>query len=287
MKWFHFSLLAVALTAGFAAAENKKLLFVTHSGGFVHDSVGVAEDVLKEIGPKHGYDVTCWRYTGDPAHPKFNKYQDNFRKRTGKTIDTENMGRVNKESLKNFDAVLFFTTGSGPKRDNIGPLTPGELKDLEAWVKAGGAFCGTHCASDTMYDSTYGELIGGYFRTHPPVQKVKLKLEDAKHPAAAGMTDGVVWNDEFYIMTDAPYDRSKLHIILSIDKNTIKLNDKQTRADGDYAVSWCREDGNGKVFYTSLGHPKEVWKDDRFQQHLIGGIDWATNKKPGSAAPSK
>ena len=66
--------LAVAAVAAAAApaadpaptGKNKRLLLVTHSLGFIHDSVGVAEDTLKEIGPKNGFDVTCWRFTGDP-----------------------------------------------------------------------------------------------------------------------------------------------------------------------------------------------------------------------------
>ena len=29
------------------------------------------------------------------------------------------------------------------------------------------------------------------------------------------------------------------------------------------------------VFYTALGHREEVWKDERFQQHLVGGLRWA------------
>jgi len=290
MRWL--SLITVCVLATTAAAANKKLLLITHSGGFIHDSVGLAEDILKEIGPKHGYDVTCWRYTGDTTDAKFAKYKDDFRKRTQKAIEPENCGRINKHTLKSFDAVLFFTTGGGPKKGNLSPLTLTELEDLQAWVKAGGAFTGTHCASDTMYETTYGELIGGYFKTHPQIQEVTLKLEDPKHPAAAGMTDGMKWTDEYYIMTQQPYDRSKLHIILSINKDTFKFKDAkaqatQGRADGDYAVSWTKEYGTGKVFYTSLGHRKEVWQDERFQQHLFGGIDWATGKKPGEKAPSQ
>lgn len=286
MKWIFPLAVCFAATLGVSAA-NKRLLLVTHSGGFIHDSVGTAEDVLKEIGPKYGYDVTCWRYTGDPADPKFAKYKDDFRAKAKKSVEPENCGRINKETLKNFDVVLFFTTGSGPKHNNIGPVSAMELKDLQDWVKHGGAFAGTHCASDTMYDSTYGDFIGGYFRTHPAIQKVKLKLEDPKHPAAAGMNDGMEWTDEYYIMHDKPFSRDRVRVILSIDKNTIKLDAKQKRVDGDYAVSWVKEEGKGRVFYTSLGHRKEVWQDPRFQKHLFGGLDWAVGKATGDATPKK
>jgi uncharacterized protein len=286
------ALMITAILGMAASADDKKplrLLLVTHSGGFIHDSVGVAEDVLKDISPKYGYTLTTYRYTGDLADPGFSKYAESFRARTQKPVEKEHCGRINASTLKNFDVVLFFTTGSGPKKKNIGPLTESELADLTAWVKAGGAFCGTHCASDTMYDSTYGELIGGYFKTHPHQQKVKLKLEDPKHPAAAGMSDNMDWMDEYYVFTDKPYSRDKLHIILSIDKSTFDAgkNKNALRDDGDYAVSWCKAEGQGKVFYTSLGHRQDVWKSENFQKHLMGGLDWSVGRAKGDSTPTK
>ncbi len=268
-------------------AKNKRLLLVTHSTGFVHGSVITAEEVLKDVGPKNGFDVTCWRFTGDPdAKDKSGKtaleaYSDKFRGPTKQAVGKEHCGRINKETLKNFDVVLFFTTGN--------PLTKDELADLREWVKAGGALCGTHCATDTQYiDTVYGDLIGAYFKTHPSgLQKIKVKVEDAKHPAAAGFEDGMEYQDEMYIFRDAPYSRERLHIILSVGEWTnTKLNDGQARKDGDYAISWCREEGKGKVFYSSFGHDPKVWKDERFQKHLFGGLRYATGELKGDATPS-
>lgn len=273
-------------------AADKRLLLVTDSGGFVHDSVGVAEEVLKEIGPKNGFTVTCYRFTRDPnAKTKFKpkkdgpevettvleKYAADFRARTGVTVEPEHCGRVNKETLKNFDVVLFFTTGN--------PLTKDELKDLIEWVKAGGTFAGTHCATDTLYNTEYGDLVGGYFDGHPWHQKIKLKVEDAKHPAAAGFESGAEITDEIYQFKKVPYTREKLHVIFSVDNASIDVK-KGKREDQDYAVSWVQDFGKGKVFYTSLGHRKEVWKDERFQKHLIGGLKWATGEAQGDATPS-
>jgi type 1 glutamine amidotransferase len=280
----------VALGAPTSAAEppakNKRLLLVTHSGGFIHGSVATAEQVLKDVGPKNGFDVTCWRFTGDPdAKDKSGKtalasYSDRFRGATKLPVEKEHCGRINKDTLKNFDVVLFFTTGN--------PLTKDELTDLREWVKNGGALTGTHCATDTQYsDTVYGDLIGAYFRTHPPgLQKIKIKIEDPKHPAAVGFTDGLDYEDEMYIFKDEPYSRQRLHIILSIQEGTFKINEKIARADGDYAISWCREEGKGKVFYTSFGHAPKVWQDEKFQKHLFGGLKWATGELKGDATPS-
>jgi type 1 glutamine amidotransferase len=304
MRWLFLSAallaggLAVADTRANATADQKKrLLLVTHSGGFIHDSVGVAEQVLKQVGPQHGLEVTCYRFTGDPkAQIKVKKnvngqstevettaledYREKFRARTGLTVEPENCGHVNKETLKNFDCVLFFTTGN--------PLTPQEVNDLTEWVNAGGAYAGTHCASDTLYkDAPYGNLVGAYFRTHPAgIQKIRLRVEDPNHPAAKPFTDGMPYEDEMYIFRDAPYNREKLHIILSIDPESFHPAQNAVRKDRDYAVSWCQKVGKGRSFYTSLGHRKEVWRDPHFQEHLINGLKWAMGQLPGDATPS-
>src|SRR5688572_20241400 len=99
-------LAAPALAADPAAPAlegGKRILLVTHSGGFIHDSVGFAEETLKVIGPKHGLTVTCWRLTNteDPSGMVSNggkrnadqareHYSTEFRKRTGVTVEKEN-----------------------------------------------------------------------------------------------------------------------------------------------------------------------------------------------------
>lgn len=274
--------------------EVKRILLVTHSGGFVHGSVTAAEDMMKEQAEKQGYEVTCWRFTNDPAarvkvkgkkkddpeteQVALEAYNAKFRGPAGRGVELEHCGRINKETLKKFDCVFFYTTGD--------PVNADELKDLLAWVKAGGAFVGSHCATDTLYSQpTYGDMIGGYFKGHPAgLQKIKVQVEDPKHPAAAGFEPDSMYEDEIYVFRDQPYNRENLHIILSAGAFDPMKN--LTRADNDYAVSWCRAYGEGKVFYTSFGHQPKVWKDPKFQAHLFGGINWALGRKPGDSKPS-
>lgn len=293
------ALMAALVTWSPAWADNEagskiRVLLVTDSGGFIHDSVGVAEEVMNEIGPKNGMEVTTYRFTRDPNQVVkikekgsdtvvekrlLDKYSADFRARTGLTVEPENCGRINKETLKNFDVVLFFTTGN--------PVNKEELQDLQEWVRNGGGFAGTHCATDTLYNTTYGELIGAYFQNHPWHQKVRLNVESPDHPGAAGFKDGDEITDEIYQFHNEPYSRDKLHIILSIDNDSIDTQKQGVaREDKDFAVAWVRDYGKGKVFYTSLGHRKEVWRDKRFQDHLIGGIKWAAGVVPGDSTPS-
>jgi len=308
LRWL-FALAVLAAVGSTASAENKRLLLVTDSGGFIHDSVGVAEQILKEIGPKNGIDVTCYRFTRDPDQKikvkrKENgkdvevdttvlaKYAEDFRARTGVAVDKESCGHVNAETLKKFDCVLFFTTGN--------PLNKEEVADLAEWVKAGGAVAGTHCGADTLYtkkggggpwNAAYGELVGAYFKGHPPgFQKIKIHVEDPKHPAGKSFKNDEPDEDEMYIFDNDPYSRNKLHIILSVTADTVDSllakNKGLARTDNDYAISWCQEVEKGRSFYTSLGHRKEVWKDPRYQEHLIGGLKWAMKQAEGDATPS-
>ncbi len=285
LRWlFALAALTCLVAPNFAADANKRLLLVTDSGGFIHDSVGLAEKTLKDIGPKNGFDVTCYRYTRDPKDPAFAKYAEEFRKRTGVTVEPENCGRVNAETLKNFDCVLFFTTGN--------PLNNSEVKDLVNWVKAGHGIAGTHCGTDTLYpakdrpmNAAYGELIGAYFDGHPWHQKIKLIVEDPHHPAGHGFKTGDEITDEIYQFRPEPYSRDKLHIIMRVDNSSIDTS-KGKRPDKDYAISWCHDVGKGRAFYTSLGHRKEVWKDPRYQEHLLGGLKWAMKMAEGDATPS-
>jgi type 1 glutamine amidotransferase len=305
MRWLTVTALVLgASVAGAAEPEREvhflparnQVLLVTHSGGFMHDSIYVAEEVLKDIGRKSGLalQVTCYRFTGDPdARVKVKQkvdgkevekemsaleaYSEQFRRTTGgPPVTKENCGRVNAATLKKFNVVVFFTTGN--------PVNKKELRDLVEWVRQGGALVGVHCATDTLYDSPYGELIGGYFNGHPWHQKIKIHVEDPAHPAAKGFKDGDEITDEIYQFRD-PYSRDKLHIILSVDNKSVDVT-KGARKDRDYAISWCHDVGRGRVFYTSLGHRKEIWKDPRYQEHLMGGLKWALGEEFGDATPS-
>jgi hypothetical protein len=67
---------------------------------------------------------------------------------------------------------------------------------------------------------------------------------------------------------------------LALDKHPNKKSQL-----GHFPVSWCRLYGEGKIFYTSLGHREDVWENDNYQKHILGGIKWALGLEPGDATP--
>jgi type 1 glutamine amidotransferase len=332
-----------ALSRAEDKAATKKVLLITHSGGFVHSSVVEAEKVLKELGPKNGFEVTCWRFTNDPdKKTKFKKkvdgkdvevegtaldaYSAHFQQATKQPVTKEQIGRINADTLKPFDAVFFFTTGDPVTND-------AELSALLEFVKSGKGFLGTHCATDTMYKyAAYGDMIGAYFDGHPMGGKTKVLVEDTKHPITKGLGESFEISDELYQFR-TPYSRDKLRVLMRLDplyveqrradekkrmaaekakkeeqlaklkadgkgdSDDAKKLDKELkdwdkrkpgikRDDNDYAMAWVRQYGKGRVFYTALGHGENVWRDPRFQNMMVQAIKWATGEVNGDVTPS-
>ena len=57
-------------------------------------------------------------------------------------------------------------------------------------------------------------------------------------------------------------------------------------ADMDFAMSWIRRHGQGRVFYSSLGHNPELFWNPQILQHFLGGIQFALGDLEADATPS-
>jgi type 1 glutamine amidotransferase len=156
-------------------------------------------------------------------------------------------------------------------------------KSLLAFVKGGRGLAGIHAATAACQKwPEYGEMIGGYYAGHI-MQDVVIRNEDPGHPLNACL-DGKGWRirDEVYLFR-APYDRRKLRVLLSLDLS--QMADPGKRADKDYAVSWIRPYGQGRVFYCTLGHCPETYWNGLFLRHVLAGIQFATGDLKADAAP--
>jgi type 1 glutamine amidotransferase len=171
-------------------------------------------------------------------------------------------------------------------------------KSLADFVEQGGGLAGIHSATDTLYDMPkYGEMIGGYFDGHPwnAGDTVTVEVRDPDHPLAApfknaGRTFDI--KDEIYQLKN--WDASRQHALLGLflgegTKTDMKKNGIK-RTDGDFAVSWVRNHGKGRVFYCSLGHNEHIYWNPDVLRFYLGGIQFALGDydvpvKPGSTRP--
>ncbi len=287
-------LLITLLSAALAQAAPKKLLVVTTTTGFRHGSIPTLEKVITQLGASSG-EFTADFVEQPPGKPR--DLQGRPTPEAKATYDAQEtaweetslkpvLQKLSPESLKNYDAVVFAsTTGDLPIPDKQGFLD---------WIKAGHGFVGIHAASDTFHGwPGYIDMLGGEFRTHNPKQSnVDILNVDPANPATAGVPK--VWNvtqEEMYLLKN--YDPAKVHELLVMDK------EPTTKEPGHYPVSWCKNYGTGRVFYTSLGHRDEISDADPnrrdrqnsvevskvYQAHLLGGIEWALGLKGGPVKP--
>jgi type 1 glutamine amidotransferase len=227
------------------AQSKGRLLYLTLSAGFKHDTVPLSRDIVTQIGKDSGaFGVTL----ADDVSP------------------------FTADNLKNYDAVMFYTTGELPVDDQ-------QKEAFIHFVRSGHGFVGVHSATDTFYMwQPYLELIGGYFNDHPWHQNVTVNVEDPSNPIVSSWGSlPFQINDEIYQISDFQYRDS--HVLLRLDPNSVDMKKPNVhRRFYGWPLAWTRNDGKGRVFYTALGHEAAVWNDPRYQKMLLNGINWAMGK---------
>ena len=236
----------------FAKPESpRKLLVYSRTAGFRHKSIATGKVAFTEMG-----------------------------KRTGafETVVSDDFENFEPGKIDEFDAILFLSTTQnafkGAKDEKV-------LQDsLMKFVKSGKGFIGIHAATDTFYNwPEYGEMMNGYFSGHPwgAGTPVYIKVEEGKesHPLVA-MFEGkpLEFKEEIY-QFKAPYDSSKVDMLLRLDPEKSAKVKGANREDNDYGVAWARHWGDGRVFYCSIGHNHDMFWHPKVLSHYLAGIQWA------------
>ena len=239
--------------------KRKKLLAIGMSMGFQHDSISHGLATIEKLGQESG----LW---------------DTFIRTDVQLLTKKKLGN-NAKNIDSFDAVMFYTTGELPMDDE-------QKAALISFVKEDGkGFLGTHSATDTLYNwADYGEMIGGYFNEHPWHQKVRVNVEDRDFPATKHFPPSFEITDEIYQFKN--YSRDRVRVLMSLDPSSVDLTKKSVhRTDKDFAVTWVRDFGKGRVFYSSLGHEEQVWDRPDIQKMWTEAVKWAMGMTPGDATP--
>lgn len=309
MKRFICLLAVLAAISVHAETAPKKLLVVTVTTGFRHSSIETAEKVLAELAKASGSFTVDFVHQpeGQPKNPgkapekkpgdsdeAFKSKQETYSKALAdfnaanqvwndkiKAYMAEHMAL---EKIKGYDGFIFANTTGDlqlPDRDGFIEL-----------IKGGKAFMAMHSGSDTYRSfGGYVDMLGGEFETHKAQVEVQPILHDPAHPATKPIPS--LWRvfDEIYIIKS--FDKAKVHGLMGLEAHP---NEK---TPGYFPISWCKEFGKGRVFYTSLGHREDMWDPtwkvdtkerknspeiaNTYQQHILGGIQWALGLVEGSA----
>jgi len=219
--------------------------FKSDGKGFVHDNIAVCAQALTELCAQAGLQAEV---SDDPA-------------------------AFSEAGLAPREAVVFANS------NNEAFATDAQRGALLGYVQKGGAFMGVHSATGSDRGSeAFRQLLGGRFLWHPPLQPFRMRVNDRRHPALAHLGPTWEWEDEAYVCNWTP----DLHVLLDLEVASLlkSAGDKRLAAfaNGRLPLAWCRRHGDGRVFYTGLGHKKEHYLDAAFRTHLSKGLLWAMGR---------
>lgn len=169
---------------------------------------------------------------------------------------TEDLNRMTKLEKDKIDVALFYTTGM--------ELTPEQEKGLTSFVSNGGGYAGIHSASDSFKKSdAYWKLVGGRFTNHKR-RTFEVHFTVPNHEAVRGLKDFEVTDEDY---NHVFHEEAKLVVL--------------ARRPKDWEPSvWVQHYGEGRVFYTGLGHDKVAWENPAFKELVTRGIYWSAKRQP-------
>jgi type 1 glutamine amidotransferase len=92
--------------------------------------------------------------------------------------------------------------------------------------------------------------------------------------------------EEIYQFKEEPYSRENLRILLHLDPDRSDKVEGMNRKDNDYPVAWVQKVGEGRVFYTSIGHNEHIYANPLMLKHYLAGIQFAVGDLQADTTPS-
>lgn len=177
---------------------------------------------------------------------------------------TEDASVFTAENLRGYRAVIFVnTTGD--------VLDAAQQQALHDFIENGGGFMGVHSAADTEYDwPWYGQLVGAWFRSHPPgLQTTRVLFEQ----------DGIAEHGREWTVTDEIYNyrenpRAQVQVLATVTEADYKGG----TMGADHPISWCHAQGKGRAWYTGLGHEARLYEDATFLRQLARGLRYVSSR---------
>ena len=146
-----------------------------------------------------------------------------------------------------------------------------ESQALQKFLQAGGGLFGTHCADVTFQSVNppplYNQLIGGRANSDNYTgDNACRKLGD--HPTIAGLPATFTYNGN---LDNAAF--------VATDSTVLVKCKFGGGSSADTAVSWVRNEGAGRVFFTSFGKVDKDLTDATIgDKHIIAGLGWVLGR---------
>jgi len=168
--------------------------------------------------------------------------------------------------LKDFDLIIQTWT--------MGTIESKQEKALLDAVKSGVGIAGWHGGlGDSFRNNTeYQFMVGGQWVAHPGgVIDYRVNIIDRKDPVTKGLEDFDMHSEQYFVHVDP-----NIKVLA-----TTTFNDKNSSWIGGNVIPvvWKKAYGNGRVFYSSLGHVAADYNVPQALEIQKRGIRWASMSK--------
>lgn len=196
--------------------------------------------------------------------------------RRGWGIVSSDKGAVfNARDLARFDAVVWNNVSGDA-------LTAPQQRAFKAWIAHGGGYAGMHgSGGDPLYvwDWYADTLVGARFIGHPMTpqfQAAGVRVADPARGITRGLPAEWTMTEEWYSFAQSPR-ASGAHVLATLDEASYRPVGigGQDIAMGDHPIAWTRCIGNGRSFYSAIGHRPESYTEPNSNRLLEQGIAWA------------
>ena len=173
---------------------------------------------------------------------------------------------LDKKLMKKLDLILQIYTMSEITKDQEKGL-------LKAVKDRGVSLAGWHGGLGDAFRQNveYQFMVGGQWVSHPGgIVDYTVNILDHEDPITKGLKDFKIKSEQYYMHVDP------INKVLA----TTTFTDKHAYwIDGvTMPVIWKKQYGKGKVFYTSLGHTRDVFDIPEAWTILKRGINWTLEK---------
>jgi type 1 glutamine amidotransferase len=152
----------------------------------------------------------------------------------------------------------------------MGTIAPEPLAALVAAVESGVGLAGFHGGmGDAFRDATdFQFMVGGQFVAHPDnIKDYGVAIADREHEVTRGLDDFRMHSEQYYMHVDPSN-----HVLAT----TVFEPDSAPWVSGvEMPVAWTRRHGEGRVFYSSLGHQPADLGVHEAGELLRRGMVWA------------
>ena len=202
-------------------------------------------------------------------------------------VSTANGAVFNARDLARFDVVVWNNISGDV-------LTLTQRAAFKDWLRKGGGFAGIHgSGGDPVYfwDWYADELLGARFKGHPmspQFQEARVAVEAGDAGVTAGLGPGWRMTEEWYSFSTNPR-ATGAHVLATLDESTyspVGMGGTELRM-GDHPIAWTRCIGDGRSFYTAIGHRPESYVEPHSVQLLEQGIAWAAGLGAGRCEPGR